>query len=274
MHYIKCNNCGHLNEVKSEYLIFCSNCDKKIENNFRDWEKRNPGKSFEDFKQLMCVSELDLQQTSTNKNSRPKGLKYWIGFAVAFAIVYAIGSFGGEAIVKFFNSEKTAKEVLENEWITDTYGELGLTVTTPIKMTKSDLPIPDNVRQVIEQMDIYDHMSEKGFKIMISSVKYNSSIGQINLQGAADGSISEMKLEKGVSDFNYTEENVQHKNISGFKQKGTYNQNGIVVEFINMGFSKGLIFWQVFVAYQIDDEVGRIAAKRVIDSIVINENKI
>ena len=31
MHFLKCNNCGHLNEVKTEYLTFCNNFQKKIE---------------------------------------------------------------------------------------------------------------------------------------------------------------------------------------------------------------------------------------------------
>lgn len=271
MHYLKCNNCGQLNEVKGEYLIFCSSCNKKLESNFTDWKKRNYDKTLDDFKQLMCVSETELQKNPVKTKSKPKRLKYWIGFAVVFAIFYAIGQFGGETIVKLFKSEKTSKEVLDQKWIKVTYGNFGLTVETPVKMTKGDLPLPDNVRQVIDQMDVYNYMSNKGFIVMINNIKYNPAIGQINLQGAANGSVNEMKMQKGVTDFNYSEEDIYKNDISGFIQKGMYKQNGIAVEFINTGFSKGLIFWQVLVAYQTDDEVGRTAAKRVIESIEIME---
>ena len=34
MYYIKCSQCGHLNEVKSEYQVFCSGCNKKLDNHF------------------------------------------------------------------------------------------------------------------------------------------------------------------------------------------------------------------------------------------------
>lgn len=272
MHYLKCNNCGHLNEVKGEYLTFCSSCNKILENNFTDWKRRNHDKTLDDFKELICVSETDLQNRSVKTKSKPKGLKYWIGFAVAFAIFYAIGHFGSEAIVKFFKSEKTSEEILNQDWFKDTYGSYGLTVETPVKMTKGDLPIPDNVRQIIDQMDVYNYMSNKGFKVMINSIKYNPTVGQTNLQGAANGSINEMKMQKGVTDFDYTEDYIYKKEIPGFIQKGTFIHNGIGVEFINTGFAKGLILWQVWVGYQTDDEVGRTAAKRVIESIEIKEN--
>lgn len=273
MHYLKCENCDHLNEVKTEYLTFCANCNKKLGNNYRDWKKKNPDKTFDDFKKLICLNETDSQQSVKNKKSKSKGLKYWIGFAAAFALFYAIGHFGGGEIVSFFKSEKTSKEVLEQKWIKKTYGNYGLTVETPSKMTKGNLPMPDNVKKVIDQMDVYNYKSEKGFKVLINSIKYNPSIGQTNLQGAANGSIQEMKMQKGVTEFNYTEDYISKNNIPGFIQKGKYNLNDIEIKFINTGFAKGLIIWQVMVAYQADDEIGQIAANRVIDSIELNAEK-
>jgi hypothetical protein len=114
MHFLKCNNCGHLNEVKTEYLIFCSNCNKKLDNNFSNWQTRNPVKTFDDFKQLICISEDDVQKTSQKiKSNRPKGLKYWIGFIVAFAIFYAIGQLGGEKIAGIFRKPAFDKAMVE-----------------------------------------------------------------------------------------------------------------------------------------------------------------
>jgi hypothetical protein len=272
MYYLKCNNCGHLNEVKSEYLIFCTQCDKKLENNFTDWLKRNQESTFEDFKKLICVSEQDIRQSVAEPKPKSRKLKYWIGFAVTFAIFYAIGQFGGESIVKLIKSGKTAKEVLGQKWIKETYGDFGLTVETPIKLIKGDLPVPENVRQVIDKMDVYEYKSVKGFKILINSIKYNPSIGVANLEGAATGSINEMKLHKGVTDFSYSEEVIFKNEIPGFIQTGSYKLDGVDVAFINTGFSKGLIFWWVQVAYLMDDEVGRTAAKRVIESIEIKGN--
>lgn len=118
-------------------------------------------------------------------------------------------------------------------------------------------------------MDTYSYVSAKGFKILINSIKYNPIIGQPDLQGAANGSVNEMKLQKGVTDFDFTEDYIYKMDIPGFIQKGTYKQDGIAIEFVNAGFAKGLNLWQVMVFYHIDDEVGRIASKKVIESIEI-----
>lgn len=114
MHFLKCNKCGHLNEVKSPYLIFCSKCDKKLDNNFSDWQRRNSEKTLDDFKQLICVSTDEIQKSNEKaKPDKRKGLKYWIGFAVAFAIFYAIGQFGGEKIVSLFMKPAFEKALVE-----------------------------------------------------------------------------------------------------------------------------------------------------------------
>ncbi len=132
------------------------------------------------------------------------------------------------------------------------------------------MPVPDNVKQLIDDMEVYDYMSAKGFKIMINSIKYNPVIVSANLQGAADGSINEVKMQKGVTDFTYTEDYIYKGDIPGFIQKGTFKHNGTKIEFINAGFASGLYVWHVWVGYQADDETGRIAAKRVIESIEIH----
>ena len=58
MYFLKCSKCGHFNEVKTEYMVFCSNCHKKLDNNYSDWFKQNPDKSFDTYKQLICSTEV------------------------------------------------------------------------------------------------------------------------------------------------------------------------------------------------------------------------
>lgn len=114
MHFLKCSKCGHFNEVKTEYLMFCSSCNKKLENNFSDWQVINPDKSFDDFKQLICISEEEMKVNSPKEiPKKSKGLKYLISFAIAFAIFYAIGQLGGEAIVKFFKNSTYDRALME-----------------------------------------------------------------------------------------------------------------------------------------------------------------
>jgi len=273
MYYLKCENCGFLNEVKSEYLVFCTGCDKKLPNNFRNWQSHNfEEKSFDDYKKAVCISEEDITvETKTTKKSGKKGVIYWIAFVVAFAIFSFIGHFAGVRISNFFSSEKTDKEILEQNWVRESYGNYGLTVETPVKMGKGEIEIPDNAKKVIDEMNIYNYNSARGFKVVINSIKYNASIGVANLQGGADGAINGIKAMPGVTDLNYSEKPTSNSNISGIEQNGTFKIKGVDGEFINSIFTEGLVAWQVMVIYQSDDEVGRKAAKRVMESIEIKK---
>jgi len=270
MYYLKCNSCGHLNKFDNENLLFCDKCNKKLENNFRDWQKINSENSIEEFRKLVCISEEEIpKNNSSKKKTKRKSLKYWIGFALTFAIFYAGGKIGGEKLVSLFKSEKTSQEILSQEWFSETYGNFGLVVETPVIMTERELPIPDQVKEVIEEMQAFEYASAKGFKVYINSVKYKPVIEEISLQGVANGSVNEMRMQKGVTNFEYTEDEILLNGISGFKQIGKFDQNDIAIEFINTGYVKGMNMWQVMVAYELNDEVGKVAAKRVIESVNI-----
>ncbi len=271
MFFIKCTHCGYLNEVKSEYLVFCTNCNKKLVNNFTEWKKENSKKTMEDYQQLVCVSDEEIQESVIKaKSTNPKAKWYGIGVAILFAAFFALSQFGGEYIQALFNYEKTSQEVLDQQWTRQSYGEFGLSMETPVKMTERDLPIPDQVRQMIDVMDVYEYASEEGFKVIITSIQYDQSIGSMSLQGAANGSIAEMQKQPGVSNFDFSEKQVFKGDIPGYEQTGSYKIEGITVEFINTGFTTGLIYWQVMVAYQSIDDVGKVAANRVIESIEID----
>jgi hypothetical protein len=270
MYYLKCNNCGELSEVKTEYMVFCSFCGKKLENNFSSWLLKNPEKTFEEFKQLICVSDIDIMNNQASaKPAKKRGAKYWIAIIIGFAIFYVIGHFGSQLIIDYFRTEKTEKQVLEMEWIRETYGKDGLSVKTPVKLTKGELPIPDNLKPILEYIDSYNSMTSKGFKIIINSAKYVAEAGPTNLQGSINGSVMEMKMLPGVTEFSYSEEPNNFGDIQGIKLTGTYKESGIEIEFMIATFASGSILWQVIVGNQADDEIGRQAKKRVIESIEI-----
>lgn len=113
MHFLKCSKCGHFNEMKSEYLVFCTKCNKKLDNNYSDWIIRNSDKTFEDFKNQVCTTNVEEPVKTNTKKNKVKGLKYWIGFTVAFAIFYAVGTFAGEAIIGVFKKPTLEKNLVE-----------------------------------------------------------------------------------------------------------------------------------------------------------------
>lgn len=273
MHYLKCNKCGHLNEVKSEYLIFCSKCDKKLENNFSNWHESNSDKTLDDFKSLMCVTAEEIPQKKTRyKWAKPQSLKFWLGFVITFSIFYAVGQYGGSSLAKLFRSDYTSKDILTQKWVKETYDYYGFSFETPVKLEKDSLPLPDNIKNLIERIDSYTNKKTSGLMIAVNCSKYKPIIGKGSLEGAANGSINEIKQKSGDPNFSYTEERISHGQIPGFIQKGSYKMNGEDVEFTNVGFLMNLNMWQLIVLHRKDDEVGRQAAKRIVESIAIAYN--
>lgn len=277
MYFQKCTNCGHLNEVKSEYLIFCGKCNKKLENNFSEWHKHNSDKTFNDFKLLCCISAQDIM-SNTQATKKTTGMPKWlIAWSVVAAVVaptlgYFIYSHISNIKAAFGSAilHKASSDMLTGKWTKQTYGVTGLSVETPKKVDPRGLELPDNVKALIDRMDVYQSDSSDGFVILITSTRYKPVVGQGNLQGGADGAVNNIKAAKEVTDFKYTEEHIEKDSVPGILQKGSYTFNGLVkTEFIDAIFVKSLLCCQVMVIYQADDEIARKAGKRVIDSIEI-----
>lgn len=272
MHYLKCQSCGSLNEVTTEYQVFCNSCNKKLANNFRDWQSHYPDEvTFEDFKRLVCVTGSEIPNEPVKvKKTEKRGAKYWIAFTISFAIFSVIGKIAGEKIYEFFQSApaKVNENILNQEWVRNTYGDYGLSLLTPQKLEKGKLEFPDNVKELIENYSTFNY-EDNSFQIMINSLEYKPVVGETNLQMGADGAMNSVKSQKGVTDFRYEERNVFVSNIQGLEQKGNCKIKNFGAEFINNIFVKGLKVWQVLVIYRVDDDIARKAARKVIGSIEI-----
>ncbi len=277
MYYLKCTNCGHLNEVISGALSTCSSCNQALTNSFLEWSKVNAGKTFEQYKKEVCIAG-ETAETPAPKKASTKSTVIRVVTVIGILLVAVIVKIGIPVAsvwgVKWFATSKTSSEVLTKDWVKDSYG-LGLTVETPNKLTKSDVPLADNVKQLIAVMNTYSSSGDKGFQISVNTVKYMPNAPEISLQGGANGAVNNMKTSTGVTDFNYTEEHTMTADsIPCITQKGTFKTNSIPCEFVNVMYGKGPELWEILVIYQSDDEVGKAAVKRIISSIVLKPDEI
>lgn len=167
MHYLECQNCGHFNELKTEYLTFCKKCNKVLKNNFADWKKANPEKSFEDFKQIICTTGPVAHSNEKPDKKKSKGLKFWIGFTVTFAVFYAIGQLGGEKLVSLIKRPAFDKALMEIA------GELNKTCPIMVdSLTRLDnaIALPDKVFQYNYSLisGSREYMDTEGLKTYLS----------------------------------------------------------------------------------------------------------
>lgn len=276
MIYLKCPKCGHLNEVKTQYLTFCAGCNKKLDNSFAAWQVLHPDGSFEDYQQQVCLTGEQVKAVpppAKRTLNKARLIKFSAVGILAIALLFVVGHYAVKAANTYLHSLMNGglpASILTQHWSRETYGNYGLSIETPVKLNRGNLPLPANIRDVIEYMDVFDYQSVKGFKIMLSCIRYKPVVDSISLQGAANGSVNEARLQPGVTDFNYTEQPYHTGDVPGFLQKGTFRMNEQGIEFQNAGFVKGLNLWQVWIGYPSDDEVGKKMADRIISSIKID----
>lgn len=276
-HYLKCNNCGKLNEIKSEYVVLCTSCGQKLENNFTQWKHRNPGSTFEDYKNNVCLTESQLPPEPPRSNSRrtlkSRSLKEKILIVVTVVLFAGIGSwFGSSAVRNIQNSKKTDKKVLSEQWVKKTYGSYGLSIETPWELKPAaPLPLPENVNKMLDRLESFESQNDDQFKIGVVSGKYNpAEVIDMSLQGAADGAVNEVRNMPGVTNFVYSQDSYSVNDIPGFIQRGTYNHRGFKIGFINVGVVKDYNYWQVMILGRENDEIAQKAAERIIKSIQID----
>ncbi len=278
MYYIKCSHCGSLNEAKSEFQVFCTSCDKKLDNTFGIWHRRNPDKNFEDYKQIFCVKESEIEEQPVKRKSRSGGssLKYYIAMVFVAAIFFILGTIYGNKIVNFIglNINKISnKSVFETKWETRICGNLGLTIDFPVELNKTKMELPELMQKVVKDIYTYEYISASGFKLYVTSISYIKVNRDFDLKAAANGTISELKVEHGVTDFTFGEDTITLNKIPGYKQQGSYKLYGADFRFLNSGFAKNSVYWYVYVTYPESDEIEKKAAERVIKSIKIKVEK-
>ena len=271
MHYLKCNHCGYLNPVKSEFMVFCNSCGKKIHNNYKDWQKSNPRKTFSDYKELVCVSEEQMAEIREQQKPTKNGYilpVIIISLLLAIVILLFVSRISLRNLPKLILTEKTDNEVLEKKWLRANWGDQGLFLETPDSLTPVMLPLPPEVEKLIEEKSHFQY-NKKGFKLFVNSFKYKPVIDSANLLNAGYGAIMKMKQQQGVTELNYDQEKIEINGIPGILQKGSYKMLGIENIFMNVIFVQKLNMWQITAVHQKEDKIGEIAAKRIIDSIEI-----
>ena len=272
MYYLKCKHCNHLNEVKSEYLVVCGLCNRKLENNYKDWKVKHPEKSFEDFQQEVCLTEEQVKKGDmvkpTGKKSGKKGLLAGgiggvLGILIVVLVMNGMRKNDGEL------SGDNNIPVLEQQWYTGTYAG-GLSLATPKAMKPGGtVKLPEEVRSLIKEMENYDYKGN-GIEFMYLYTEYAPEVGQVDLEEAVDGGLNQIKNQPGVFDLKNDIAYVQEGGLSGVVMQGTYVKRGTEYEFKITLYTTGLKLYQFISSNKKGDDVARGVGRRIYDSLKIS----
>lgn len=272
MQYIKCTECGNYNAVKVETILFCEACNKKLHNNFRDWHKLHPEKTFNDFAKLFCISDFEIT-TQTETVQKSKKSRKLIFVIISITVLMLIGGVAGYYGVKKFLDRNfythTRKSVLNGNWERKNIGNSGLSLKLPFDLTKNNLTLSQSVTNLIDTVESFSHTSGRGFKLVTFYSVYKTGI-EASLDAAVQGAVNEIQNIKNISNFSWERTDT----IIGIK-----NGAIVVCQYHLLSYAvqqKAIIvceknyIWQVTTQFSEDDEYGKEASQEILSSVQIN----
>ena len=271
MYYLKCDSCDLLNEVKSEYLTFCSSCGRKFDNSFMLWKSDNPSKSFDEYLKEVCFDPENVPLQ--NRDTKPFSVKLLIlRLAAAVAgilILMMIIVFWKDYTKKIF--DKPLDKLASKEWSIQGCGSSGLNIESPVKLGKSNnliKKIDPETRKYVVLAESFEGSYGSNLFIIMNAVTFVPDV-ETSLRGAANGAISEIQSQKGIKNFVYSESQLERSGLTGILQMGNYLRKGKKYGFYNTVFTRGQQSWQVQVVFNTTEKAGEQIARRIINSIFI-----
>jgi len=273
MYKLKCEHCGHLNDVASEYLTICNNCGRKLSNSFFEWKKANPTKSFDKYKNEMCIDEaleleisLSFQKQNKRRNTRLVLILVFVG--IFFGTIFTIYHFNKDDLLnKIVSLTKSTDEILSKQWEKKAYYDLHFYLETPYKPDSISIPFPEQIKPYIASSAAYAFEQNAGsFVFLLNYIEFHPGL-PLNLKNSVQGSISTMESQPGVSDFTSAKAPYELKGKEATIVVGTLKKYGIGMKYQLLAFIDDISLSQIIITYHEDDENAREAANRILKSL-------
>jgi hypothetical protein len=188
---------------------------------------------------------------SRSKNSDSKAWSFLGTFLFIVVAVFLGRTCGGivgrnAAERDFANDQKTsARSTTTNPPSSEglSYHEVaGLTVKLPRRPSRESLTLPPEAKALITTVESYQI---KEGKTMIGITHAIYKVPEVNLEGSADGAISQVRNLSGVTGFKSTKESVTVDGLSGRKFQMSYRNSSYAIDQHGLVFGRGNEAWQV-----------------------------
>ncbi len=168
-------------------------------------------------------------------------------------------------LFSFHIKSGTLQSIFEQKWVSQKYGDPAIQLESPDALQPTSLELPEEVKNYIVKMNMFQYQHD-ALLIMANTINYKPEI-TASLQGAANGSVNEMKNRPGVTKFTYVEKTETISGKEGIIQSGTFNAGDDKLDFHNIITVEGANMWQVFVAYNHGDAYGLKVKDKLLKSI-------
>jgi hypothetical protein len=209
---------------------------------------------------------------------KKKRKKVILTSVISIAVVLAI--LGGFSIKYGFNYVKDtiighdSKELLESkEWVTSEYGAPSLIITTPKVLKRSDLKLPEEMQQAVQdsQMFMYGSLMSN-FYIVVNSIYWNPQV-EFDLNQAVDNVMLQFEAQGAQNIITKQDEFKTPNGAEGIDIHGTMTMVNPATnqkmdsKYSILNFYNNGAYQQVQLIYDRNDEYAEQIAQRVINSI-------
>lgn len=194
-------------------------------------------------------------------------MTFAIGIVVIGSLIFVFTFWIGEEP----ESAGINRSLLDKTWITETYGEPPVRLSTPEKLRPTFLEGegPQNMTQFVKDAKSYTYSQGSALSILVNTVEYQPGVST-SLQGAAEGAVYTLGQQPGVQDLSHESDDVQIDGLNGKKLEGSYQLRERRFAFTNLLLTDSSHLWQVTVIHPQGDESGDAITERIIESVEVN----
>ncbi|ASZ11326.1 hypothetical protein KTO58_18520 [Chitinophaga pendula] len=274
MNYLHCHACGCQNPA-TEFLTFCNNCHKKLQNNYADWKGKHPGQPYEQFLAAIATASRTPPGTPGTgwiKRTTHHRRRYMLTCCIIILLSIITGTIIGKRLVITWFYPGVNKAWLYTSWERMTIGRQALQISTPAHLRINDKALPPDLASGITYHKRYTNDQDEGMKIEVKFFSYLINTSN-SLHSAAIQSVKSMETSPDISDIQYKELPAQPSDKTEcLLQQGTYRyKEAILLSFSNLVMVRGQHRWIVSLHYRADDQTGREIADRILRTVNIKD---
>ena len=260
--------------LKSEFMVLCPNCDRKMPNSFTEYKRQNPSATFEQYLAKFSVSSVAAeglkQQRRVGRGIKKRRTLVRILVALAIAtIISGVGVFAYRMVS--VSDNYVVESTLSAKWKMNYYDDLGVTINFPhvlsaqVDTTFLQVDTANNIKHIVAR----GWTKKQVCAVTAIKVDYENSTAN-ERQRSTDVILGMLVNDNQMQAMQYTPSDYLLGDVKARMLSGSYLIETRMHEFRAVMVTKGERVWYFMVAYLEATPEGTLLAEKLFKSIQIS----